>query len=216
MRPPSRGRRCCSGPSIDEGGSIYNAFILADGGRVIGRTLKRELPNYGTFDEKRIFAAGPLPEPIEFQGREARRADLRGHLAGDRSARISPRPAPRSCWCPTAAPTSSTRTTCASGWCARARCRPGLPIAYLNRVGGQDELVFDGSSFVMHPDGELRRADARLGRSAAGHRLGARRPTAGAARRARSHALDRFPGDVYRAMMVGAARLCRRATASPA
>ena len=54
----------------------------------IARRLKRELPNYGTFDEKRVFASGPLPEPIEFQGRQARHADLRGHLARDRCARI--------------------------------------------------------------------------------------------------------------------------------
>src|SRR5215831_11808668 len=40
------------GTPVIEAGSIYNAMILADGGRVLGRTLKRELPNYGTFDEK--------------------------------------------------------------------------------------------------------------------------------------------------------------------
>src|SRR5436190_17744228 len=56
------------GTVINEGGADYNAVLLADGGRVIGRTLKRELPNYGTFDEKRIFASGPLPEPMEFKG----------------------------------------------------------------------------------------------------------------------------------------------------
>src|SRR6185503_17434349 len=44
------------GTVVHVGGLNYNAFILADGGKVIGRTLKRELPNYGTFDEKRIFA----------------------------------------------------------------------------------------------------------------------------------------------------------------
>ena len=44
------------------------SMILADGGRMVARTLKRELPNYGTFDEKRVFASGPLPEPIEFRG----------------------------------------------------------------------------------------------------------------------------------------------------
>ena len=49
-------------------GLNYNAMILADGGKVIGRTLKRELPNYGTFDEKRIFAHGPMPEPLEYKG----------------------------------------------------------------------------------------------------------------------------------------------------
>src|SRR5690349_11929115 len=47
------------GTIVSEGGLTYNAFVLADGGRVLGRTLKRELPNYGTFDEKRVFAPGP-------------------------------------------------------------------------------------------------------------------------------------------------------------
>jgi NAD+ synthase len=51
-----------------EGGLLYNTMLLADGGRVIGRTFKHELPNYGTFDEKRIFAPGPLPSPIEWRG----------------------------------------------------------------------------------------------------------------------------------------------------
>src|SRR5688572_11048296 len=49
-------------------GVNYNAAILAEGGRIVGRTLKHELPNYGTFDEKRVFAHGPLPEPILFKG----------------------------------------------------------------------------------------------------------------------------------------------------
>src|ERR687894_1454253 len=56
------------GTIIHEGGLNYNSVLLADGGRVIGRTLKRELPNYGTFDEKRVFAHGPMPEPILFRG----------------------------------------------------------------------------------------------------------------------------------------------------
>ena len=56
------------GTIVGEGSAVYNAVILADGGRELGRTLKRELPNYGTFDEKRIFTPGPLPEPLEFKG----------------------------------------------------------------------------------------------------------------------------------------------------
>src|SRR6476659_10614714 len=56
------------GTVVSEGGSVYNAVVLADGGRVLARTLKRELPNYGTFDEKRVFTPGPMPEPIEFKG----------------------------------------------------------------------------------------------------------------------------------------------------
>src|SRR4051812_34999673 len=56
------------GTVVNEGGSVYNAMLLADGGRVIGRTWKRELPNHGTFDEKRISAPGQMPKPLEFKG----------------------------------------------------------------------------------------------------------------------------------------------------
>ena len=51
-----------------EEGSVYNAVILAEDGKLVARRLKHELPNYGTFDEKRVFAAGPLPEPVEWRG----------------------------------------------------------------------------------------------------------------------------------------------------
>jgi NAD+ synthase len=51
-----------------ENGANYNAFVLAEGGKLVGRTLKRELPNYGVFDEKRVFAPGPLPDPMPFRG----------------------------------------------------------------------------------------------------------------------------------------------------
>ena len=59
-----------SGPALligtitHEGGQNFNTMLLADGGKVVGRTFKHELPNYGTFDEKRIFTPGPLPDPI--------------------------------------------------------------------------------------------------------------------------------------------------------
>ena len=56
------------GTIIAEEGATYNAVVLANGGRVLARTLKHELPNYGTFDEKRIFTPGPMPEPIDFMG----------------------------------------------------------------------------------------------------------------------------------------------------
>jgi NAD+ synthase len=56
------------GTIVHEAGQNFNAVLLAEGGKVIGKTLKRELPNYGTFDEKRVFASGPLPEPLEFRG----------------------------------------------------------------------------------------------------------------------------------------------------
>ena len=72
-----------------------------------------------------------------------------------RCAPRSPRPGPTCCSSPTAAPTSSTRTTFASELVRARVIETGLPLAYVNRVGGQDEIVFDGSSFVVNDDGEI-------------------------------------------------------------
>ena len=55
-------------------GAVYNAAVLLADGRIAAVRYKHELPNYGVFDEKRVFAAGPLPEPVEFRGRPPRRA----------------------------------------------------------------------------------------------------------------------------------------------
>ena len=52
----------------DASGALYNAVALLDGGRVAALRFKHELPNYGTFDEKRYFRPGPLPDPIAFRG----------------------------------------------------------------------------------------------------------------------------------------------------
>src|SRR3546814_9074263 len=51
-----------------EDGLLYNAMALLDGGKVAGVTLKHELPHYGTFDEKPVFAPGPLPGPSKLRG----------------------------------------------------------------------------------------------------------------------------------------------------
>src|SRR3546814_12526539 len=52
----------------DAEGRLYKMVALLDDGRVVAARRKHELPNYGTFDEKRVFAAGPLPEPVEWRG----------------------------------------------------------------------------------------------------------------------------------------------------
>ena len=54
-------------PWVDEG-RCHNAYALLDNGRIEAVRLKHELPNYGVFDEKRVFAQGPLPGPISFRG----------------------------------------------------------------------------------------------------------------------------------------------------
>ncbi len=132
----------------------YNAMLLADGGRVIGQTLKRELPNYGTFDEKRVFAPGPMPEPIEFRGvklgvpicEDIWQEPVCAHLAEAGAEMLL---------VPNGSPYELDKDEIRQQLVRSRVTITGLPLVYLNRVGGQDELVFDGSSFVMHPDGEL-------------------------------------------------------------
>ena len=56
-------------PEHDDGEpKVYNSVVLADAGKIVGIRFKNDLPNYGVFDEKRVFAAGPLPGPILFRG----------------------------------------------------------------------------------------------------------------------------------------------------
>ena len=182
------------------GGQNFNTMLLADGGKVVGRTFKHELPNYGTFDEKRIFTPGPLPEPIVWRGvrlgvpvcEDMWLEPVCAHLAElGAELFIVPHGSPYEL------DKNQTRERL-----ARARTTStGLPLVFLNRVGGQDELAFDGSSFIMHPDGEIvvQMADwdedlllTEWERRADGWRCETRS----------EHELDSFPADVYRAMMV--------------
>src|SRR5215213_8968687 len=141
------------GTIIHDAGANYNAVILAEGGREIGRTLKRELPNYGTFDEKRVFVPGPLPEPLEFKGvkigvpicEDIWQEVVCAHLAEAGAEMLL---------VPNGSPYELDKDETRYRLVRARALQTGLPIAYLNRVGGQDELAFDGSSFIVHPDGE--------------------------------------------------------------
>jgi NAD+ synthase len=150
-----------SGPALlvtlpwREGGCLLNAAALvADGQRQL--RFKYELPNYGVFDEKRVFSAGPLPQPVTFR-------DMRLGL-----------PICEDVWFPTVASNlarlgaelllvpngSPYEVGKLHQRLALARERAsetGLPLMYVNQVGGQDELVFDGGSFVINGDGTLAR-----------------------------------------------------------
>ena len=196
------------GTIFAEGDGTYNAMVLASEGRVVGRALKRELPNYGTFDEKRIFTPGPMPEPLEFNGvkigvpicEDIWLEPVCAHLA-ERGAELL--------LVPNGSPYELDKDDLRQKL-VRSRCvTTGLPIAYLNRVGGQDELAFDGSSFVMHADGELivqmRDWEESLlvtdwSRGPAGWRCDTRA----------FDALDPYPEDIYHAMMVGLRDYVRR------
>ena len=184
-----------------EEGRVYNAYMLADGGRLIARRLKRELPNYGTFDEKRVFAPGPLPEPIEHKGvrigipicediwLEAVCAHLKD--AGAQFLLV-----------PNGSPYELDKDQKRIRLVEHRVTETGLAIAYLNRVGGQDELVFEGASFVINGNGELAVhlpdfEEALWLTQWSGDTTGWRCEDGRKAR------IAQFPEDVYRAMMLG-------------
>ena len=140
-------------PWLEEG-ALYNAALFMRGGKITDVRLKHHLPNYGVFDEARIFTSGPLPEPIEFKGitiglpicEDLWQPGVASHLA-DKGAEIliSPNGSP---WRRTAL---SERVEALG----EKVHNEGLPLIYVNQIGGQDELVFDGSSFSMAADGTI-------------------------------------------------------------
>jgi NAD+ synthase len=136
-------------------GALHNGVALLDQGKIAATRFKHELPNYGTFDEVRLFQPGPLPEPIIFRGtmigvpicEDIWHADVCKHLADFGAEMLI---------CPNGSPYEIDKDTLRIDGVAKRRAvSTGLPLAYLNRVGGQDELVFDGASFVINGDGAL-------------------------------------------------------------
>ncbi len=137
-----------------DGERLYNAVCLLDNGEVQAVRYKADLPNYGVFDEKRVFAAGPMPGPI----------NLRGVAVGV--------PICEDIWdlevCECLAETGAEMLVVPNGspfnldkWEVRQQValqrviETELPLVYLNQVGGQDELVFDGASFALNGDRSL-------------------------------------------------------------
>lgn len=137
-----------------DAGKLYNAAVLLDGGRVTGWRAKHELPNYGVFDDKRIFAAGPAPGPMPFRGHrlgvmicEDMWFEAVSETLAESGAQvlISINGSPFEVDKPDARLTHAVART----------VETGLSLLYVNQVCGQDELVFDGASFVLNPGGML-------------------------------------------------------------
>jgi NAD+ synthase len=137
-----------------EDGKLYNAAALLDGGKVAGVRFKVDLPNYGVFDEKRIFDVGPMPGPVSFRGvrigvpicEDIWKDEVCECLQETGSEMlVSPNGSPFD-W-----PKPNVRMNVAVARVTETK----LPLVYVNQVGGQDELVFDGASFVLNADASL-------------------------------------------------------------
>ncbi len=137
-----------------EDGRCHNAVALLDHGRIEAVRFKVDLPNYGVFDEKRVFAPGPPPGPMAFRGvrlgvpicEDIWNEDVVECLA-ETGAEILLVPNGSPYW----RGKHDERLQVALARVVESR----LPLIYLNQVGGQDELVFDGGSFALNADRSL-------------------------------------------------------------
>jgi NAD+ synthase len=143
------------GTLIREGDALYNSVVLLDGGAVAAVRHKHELPNYGTFDEKRYFDIGPLPDPVEFKGVKIGLPICEDNWFPAVCANLKAKGA-EILLATNGSPYEIDKDDYRASKVAGARVsETGLPFAYLNRTGGQDELVFDGASFILNGDGSM-------------------------------------------------------------
>jgi NAD+ synthase len=137
-----------------ENGNLYNAVALLEGGRIAGLRFKVDLPNYGVFDEKRVFTPGPMPGPVSFRGVRLG-VPICEDIWGPEPTECIHETGGEILLVPNGSPyrrgVVDQRLSVAV---ARVK-ETGLPLVYLNQVGGQDELVFEGASFVLNGDGSL-------------------------------------------------------------
>jgi NAD+ synthase len=136
-----------------EAGALHNAVAIIDRGSVAIR-FKHELPNYGVFDEKRVFTPGPLPEPVDFRGVPVG-VPVCEDVWLDAVARHLARRGARLLLVPNGSPFEVEKFPFRVDLIRSRTRETGLPVAYVNQVGGQDELVFDGGSFVINGDGSV-------------------------------------------------------------
>jgi NAD+ synthase len=143
-------------PWVEEG-RLYNACALLDSGRIAALRFKANLPNYGVFDEKRLFARGPAAGPVSVGGvrigvpicediwlEESKDYENVVETLAETGAEII--------LVPNGSPYARDKGDLRLSVAVARVTESGLPLVYLNQVCGQDELVFDGASFALNAD----------------------------------------------------------------
>ncbi len=133
---------------------LFNAVLVAENGQIIAIRHKRELPNSDIFYEKRYFTAGALADPVDIKGvsvgipicEDIWHPNVCEHLAM-RGAEIM--------LCPNGSPYWTNKQHIRKELVRARVAEDSVPLLYLNQVGGQDELVFDGASFAIEPGNKL-------------------------------------------------------------
>ena len=133
---------------------LYNAVCLLDGGKIAAVRFKVDLPNYGVFDEKRVFVPGPMPGPMDFRGIRIGAPVCEDIWTADVVECLSETGA-EILIVPNGSPYDRTKQDVRLSHAVARVTESGLPFIYVNQVCGQDELVFDGTSFALHADRSL-------------------------------------------------------------
>ncbi len=151
---------CADGPALAigapwaEGAELYNAYLICKGGQIASRVLKHHLPNETVFDEVRIFDSGPLGGPYSVGNtrigspicEDAWHEDVAETLAETGAEFLL---------VPNGSPYYRNKFETRLNHMVARVVETGLPLIYLNMVGGQDDQVFDGGSFVLNPGGQM-------------------------------------------------------------
>lgn len=153
-------KECADGPALAiggpwvEDGKLYNAYLILKGGKIASRSLKTHLPNETVFDEVRIFDAGPLGGPYSVGNtrigspicEDAWHEDVAETLAETGAEFLL---------VPNGSPYFRDKYDVRVNQMVARVVETGLPLIYLNMVGGQDDQVFDGGTFGLNPGGAL-------------------------------------------------------------
>ena len=152
--------KCSHGPTLAVGGpyvnnsNLYNAYYFLKDGQIQSIRLKHHLPNETVFDEKRIFNVGSLDEPFKIENirvgslicEDAWHEDVAETLA-ETGAELF--------LVPNGSPYYRGKFETRLNHMVARVIETGLPLIYINMVGGQDDQVFDGGSFALNPGGQL-------------------------------------------------------------
>jgi NAD+ synthase len=139
-----------------EAGKLYNGYCLLDRGSIAAVRFKVNLPNYGVFDERRVFTAGPVPGPVSFRGVRLGLPICEDIWTdwGDYENVVEclAETGAELLIVPNGSPYWRDKDDVRVNVAVARVTESDLPILYVNQIGGQDELVFDGASFALHAD----------------------------------------------------------------
>ena len=151
---------CAEGPAIAMGtpwaedGKLFNTYVLCQNGQITARVHKHHLPNENVFDEVRIFDQGPLRGPYSVTGLRIGSPICEDAWYGDVAETLAETGA-EILLVPNGSPYHRGKVEARQNHMVARVIETGLPLIYLNMVGGQDDQVFDGASFVLNPGGAL-------------------------------------------------------------